>query len=324
MLVKVSIIIPNYNHSNFLDKRLDSIFNQTYRNFEVILLDDYSIDSSVEILKKYANHPKVAHFIINTKNSGSPFQQWNKGVTLAKGEYIWIAESDDYANKRFLEKLVPYLEENPKIGIVYCQSYIVDENDSIISSKISWTQDLDKTRWYESFINNGKNEVAKYLIIKNTIPNVSGTLIRKKSYLNAGMAPINMKMAGDWYFYLSILRQYDIAFVKNKLNYNRYHATVTRNHNTKEKILTRLIEGCVVVNYGFNHFIIDPSIKDQVRKNITKKILSKITREDLLKPKFWQLMYFYIRIDHLFGLKALIYLASKTQTKLRKNLAALK
>ena len=62
---EVSIIVPNYNHAQFLKQRLESIFNQTYQNFEVILLDDASTDKSVSILEKYSKHSKVSHFIVN-------------------------------------------------------------------------------------------------------------------------------------------------------------------------------------------------------------------------------------------------------------------
>ncbi|MCW8968588.1 MAG: glycosyltransferase, partial [Flavobacteriales bacterium] len=71
----ISIIIPNYNHALFLKKRLESVYNQTYPHFEVILLDDASTDNSIEILNTYKSHPKTAHLIVNTQNSGSPFKQ---------------------------------------------------------------------------------------------------------------------------------------------------------------------------------------------------------------------------------------------------------
>ena len=103
----VSVIIPNYNHEKFLQQRIDSVLNQTFQDFEVILLDDSSIDESLEILNKYENHPKVSHLIINKMNSCNPFKQWEKGIKLAKGDFIWIAESDDFAENCFLEENVP-------------------------------------------------------------------------------------------------------------------------------------------------------------------------------------------------------------------------
>lgn len=98
----VSIIIPNFNHSRFLRERLESVFNQTFEDFEVILLDDASTDSSVEILEEYAKDPRVSHLVVNKENSGSPFRQWQRGIELSQGKYIWIAESDDSCDPDFL------------------------------------------------------------------------------------------------------------------------------------------------------------------------------------------------------------------------------
>lgn len=114
----VSIILPNYNHSKFLQERLHSIFNQTYADFEVIILDDCSTDDSVSILKEYEVHPKLSYFIINEKNTGSPFLQWKKGIDLAIGKYIWIAESDDSCELDFLEKQVGLLEREKGVVAV--------------------------------------------------------------------------------------------------------------------------------------------------------------------------------------------------------------
>ena len=94
---KVSIVVPNYNHARFLPRRIDSILGQSFQDFELILLDDCSADDSRSILSKYADDPRV-RIEFNEVNSGSSFKQWNKGVRLAHGEYVWIAESDDYAD----------------------------------------------------------------------------------------------------------------------------------------------------------------------------------------------------------------------------------
>ena len=83
----VSVIVPNYNYARYLDARIDSILRQTWTDFELILLDDASTDTSREILEKYRNHPRVSRIEFNTQNTGSPFQQWMKGILLA-GENI--------------------------------------------------------------------------------------------------------------------------------------------------------------------------------------------------------------------------------------------
>ncbi len=93
--MRVSVILPNYNHSKYLKQRIDSILNQTFQDFELILLDDNSPDDSVDIIESYRDHKRVSHIHLNKENSGSTFKQWERGFSLAKGEYIWIAESDD-------------------------------------------------------------------------------------------------------------------------------------------------------------------------------------------------------------------------------------
>ncbi|MEG2479884.1 MAG: glycosyltransferase family 2 protein, partial [Mucinivorans sp.] len=91
---KVSIIVPSYNHAPYLKERLDSILGQTFRDFELIILDDSSTDNSQQIIEQYSSEPRVSHVVYNKINSGNTFVQWQKGVDLAQGEWIWIAESD--------------------------------------------------------------------------------------------------------------------------------------------------------------------------------------------------------------------------------------
>src|SRR5580698_2020180 len=114
----VSVIIPNYNHARFLRRRIDSVLSQTFQDFEVILLDDCSTDESRSILALYSADPRV-RIEFNETNSGSTFKQWNKGVRLARGKYVWIAESDDYADARLLERLVAVLDNQPEATFAY-------------------------------------------------------------------------------------------------------------------------------------------------------------------------------------------------------------
>lgn len=276
---KVSIIIPNYNHSVYLKQRIESVLNQTYQDFEVILLDDCSTDNSGVVLSGYAKHPKVAHLIINTNNSGSTFKQWEKGIKLAQGKYIWIAESDDFANLCFLEKLVPIIESNPKIGIAYCQSYKVDENGMNIGNMIEWTNDLDNARWKTDYTNNGLAELEKYFIYKNTIPNASAAIFRKAAIV------LNRKLhkfflCGDKYFYTQILLRNDIAFCAEPLNYYRFHTNTVRKKINHYNLLKEVM---IWLRLVFYHIEITPAIK--------YKILDKS----------WGFSAFFILIDNSYS-----------------------
>lgn len=122
----VSVIVPNFNHAPYLAQRIDSILAQTFADFELILLDDCSTDSSRGVIERYREHPKVAHIVVNERNSGSTFAQWRRGLALARGRYVWIAESDDYADPEFLATLVPLLDADSEAVVAFTGSHMVD------------------------------------------------------------------------------------------------------------------------------------------------------------------------------------------------------
>jgi len=232
MSIKVSVIVPNYNHERYLKQRIESILNQTFHDYEIILMDDCSTDNSISIIKSYQHHPAIT-VVINEVNSGSTFKQWNKGVSLAKGNYIWIAESDDYADERFLETLVKKLDTNPAVGLAYCQSWKVNEQGEVIDDMVSWTNDLDMAHWYSDYVEEGREELSRYLIFKNTIPNASAVLFRKAIYEQAGYADTSLKICGDYLCWVNMLHISDIMYSAKHLNYFRTHTNNVRSKFSK-------------------------------------------------------------------------------------------
>ncbi|NRS89392.1 glycosyltransferase involved in cell wall biosynthesis [Flavobacterium sp. 7E] len=222
----ISIIVPNYNHEKYLVQRLDSIFNQSYTNYEVILLDDCSTDSSRDILSEYAKNAKVAHCVFNNSNSGNTFKQWNKGIALAKGEYIWIAESDDFCEPNFLEEVIKPFMNNKEVVLSYCQSNRVNKDGVITGDWLAHTDDLDSNFFCDKFLVDGNFFVEKFLIFKNVIPNASALLIRKKALESVGDLRVDneLKYCGDWLLYFKVVLNNNIAFNSKKLNYFRYHS----------------------------------------------------------------------------------------------------
>ena len=222
----ISIIVPNYNHEKYLTKRLESIFNQTYSNFEVILLDDCSTDNSRNVLSQYAKNSKVSHCVFNEVNSGNTFCQWQKGIDLAKGEYIWIAESDDYCEPNFLEKVSEPLIKYDKVALSYCQSNRVNENDIITGNWKDHTDSLDLKQFEKDFIIDGNYFIQKYLIHINVIPNASAVLFRKENIKISKDIFSNhqLKSCGDWIVYLQQVINYDVAFIAESYNNFRFHS----------------------------------------------------------------------------------------------------
>lgn len=223
----VSIVVPNYNHEKYLKQRLESIFNQTYVHFEVILLDDCSTDTSPNILSEYAKNPKVSHCIFNEANSGNTFIQWNKGIALAKGDFIWIAESDDFCELNFLEELINPVLQDSEISLVYCQSNRVDETSEIRGSWLSHTNTLDSELFLTNFVMEGNEFIERFLIHKNVIPNASGVLFQRVRAVELGELDIDsvLRTCGDWLFYIKLITNSKVAFNPKSLNNFRQHST---------------------------------------------------------------------------------------------------
>ncbi|MBF4492884.1 glycosyltransferase family 2 protein [Flavobacterium sp. MR2016-29] len=239
----VSVIVPNYNHEKYLTERLNSVYNQTYHNFEVILLDDCSTDNSREILSHYAGNQKTAHCIFNKINTGNTFKQWNKGISLAKGDLIWIAESDDFCDNYFLEKLtIPF--QDSEIVLSYCQSNRVNEFGDVTGTWITHTDNLNETLFLNNFSMNGNEFIRNYLIFKNVIPNASAVIFRKENAIQIGdldLDPI-LKTSGDWLFYVKLLANSKIAFNHEQLNSFRYHSNSVISNFLKKDERSLIIE----------------------------------------------------------------------------------
>lgn len=225
----VTVLVPNYNHAPYLKKRLDSIYAQTYRNIQVILMDDCSKDESHIILQEYAQ--KNAHntiFIPNDVNSGGVFNQWQKGIKLAKGDIIWIAESDDFCSENFLASLVPAFA-NEAVMLAYAQTVFVRTDETPFWSIQDYLADISPDMWHSPFLRTGPQIVEQALAIKNIIPNVSSALFRKVDKLELLSDPEwkKMRTCGDWVFYLHLLRGGMVYYTPEATNYYRIHTTNT-------------------------------------------------------------------------------------------------
>lgn len=239
----VSVIIPNYNHATFLKERIDSVIDQTYSNFEVIILDDKSTDNSKEIIEKYRMNNNVSHIEFNTKNSGSTFTQWGKGLELAKGEWIWIAESDDIAELDFLEKMVETLQKE-KSQIAYANSMIIDDKGQ--ASTWYKFKNMPFKEQFKPFQNDftlASNEfINSWMTTDNFIPNASAVVFSKeiaRSIYNENQECLSsFKLMGDWFFWISFLSKAELAsYSSNSLNKYRCHDKSVRSEKIKFRTL---------------------------------------------------------------------------------------
>jgi glycosyltransferase involved in cell wall biosynthesis len=293
---RVSIVVPNYNHERYLTARLDSVFAQTYRDYEVILLDDCSTDRSAELLAAYAERPRVAELVLNQSNLG-PFGQWQLGMAKAKGEYLWIAESDDVAEPAFLERMVAALDRRPTVGVAYCQSQVIDEGGQILFDNRRWTNDLDPELWDTPFQIEGTRALRDFFVFKNVIPNASAVLFRRELFERVSPEIAEFRYTGDWLAWTDILRNCDLYFTPELLNRFRHHAQSTRVRRRFEQTAQYLSEVYRIVS-GIAQ---QPGVGDMRRNEAYDQLAIKSYREigvrSLPSPRSLRLVQNLCRYD---------------------------
>lgn len=226
-LDRISVVVPNYNYAHYLPERLNSILGQDYPIFEILFLDDRSTDQSLEVAHEILSaHAIDFRIVSNAKNSGSVFRQWKKGVDLARGTHVWIAEADDTCGENFLGETRKGFR-TPGVVLSYCESRQIDENGQVLANNyLPYVSDIDARRWLTPFVMDG-DRAAHSFCIKNVVPNVSAVLFEAgslRAVLDEHIERIlRYRVAGDWLVYVLLLRQGRIAFTPVPANAHRRH-----------------------------------------------------------------------------------------------------
>ena len=271
----VSVVVPNYNYRRFLKKRLFSIFSQTRRDMEIVFLDDCSTDGSVALagdLLSRCGLPYSVH--VNSANSGSAFSQWSKGLSLAKGEYVWFAEADDAAAPPFLEKTLAIMEKDPGVALAYTASSVIDEKNRLIDPGFYKRLHgiVSATKWDSDYTNDGEDEIRESLFVMNTIPNASAVVMRADALKAAGGIPAGYVLSGDWLTYVKLLLGGRLAYIDQTLNYNRLHGKrVTWLHDKSELYFK---ESLAIAEYIVSRIAVPDSSKIKYLDNLFRQIVS--------------------------------------------------
>lgn len=251
--VLVSVIIPNYNHAAYLVQRIESVLSQTCQNFEVILLDDCSTDDSRAIMERYRSHPKVSYVIFNEKNSGSPFKQWVKGFAMAKGEMLWIAESDDYAAPEFLEKCLRKMELSSS-DFVHTDSAIVDENGRGTALYSQSRNNFFKSNlWSQDHSTLPGQTILDYNLYRCIVNNTSSALFKRKLIEGLDTQKLgSYRNAGDLFFFGYILTKTSCSYIAEPLNFYRHHGENTTTLNSKTGLVKK--EAYEILTHQILHY----------------------------------------------------------------------
>jgi len=253
MTPEITVIIPNFNKSKYLEQCINSVLNQTFKSWNLIVIDDASTDESKKILNKFINHKQIA-IIKLKKNKGVSFCR-NLGMRLAQAEYISFLDSDDYWLEDKLEKHLNFLK-NKNYVFSYTDYFFFNENN----------KNVKKTT-------NLHSEFNLLSFVKNTSINTS-TIILKKNSIGYSRFK-KMTLLEDYIFKCDLLKKNIIAYKFNQAS-TAYRIT---NDNRSSGLLKNLIQLIQVnkkynkFNIFFNFYVVTNVIFNSIKKYGLRKYL---------------------------------------------------
>lgn len=300
MKYNVSVIIATYNKSNLILRTIQSVINQTFQDFELIIVDDGSDDNTLEVIKKISVKDKRIKYIYQ-KNQGYA-SALNNGISLSNGKYIAILDDDDEWLPEKLEKQIQIFEKYPSVYLVSCWLFKISENNKRLFKTYSGL--IENRKWCDFFKSNG-------------ILTSSSILFKKEIFDELGGFDSKLKLVCDLEFYIRVINNYDIYFLPIPLlNYYDYSNSLSKKDfwlkwpsefnyilNKYEKVLNKC-------KYAQIYFLktLGTCYLLQGKYKIAREFLLKCIKLNSFKLRFY-LQYFLTFIPFIY--KNLLFLKRK-------------
>ena len=217
--MKFSVIIPLYNKAPYVKKALEFVCAQTYRDYEIIVINDGSTDNSAIIAEEYLNGVEgISYQILSQQNAGVSAAR-NNGVAQASGDYIAFLDADDWWEPTYLERMAQLIEDYPEAGLYACNYYYHKDGKNIIKVDIP-----------TGYFNYPKEYYKNFAMPVWT----GGTMIPRQIYDEMGGFPLGIKLGEDFLLWAKIAMQYKVAFLNEPQAY--YNNTLPPNHRATYKL----------------------------------------------------------------------------------------
>lgn len=215
----VSVIIPTYNRKNFIIQAIESVINQTYKNLEIIVIDDGSSDNTKETLKDYILNNKIKYFY--KENSGVSNTR-NYGIEKSTGSFLAFLDSDDFWKHDKIEKQINLFKSNDKLGLVHtCYTTLLDNQEI--------TKHPDNPNYYQG-------KVFEKMIQFNMVA-TSTVVIKKECIEKSGLFFQEYSPCEDYDLWIKISKYYEFAYLNEALAFYRENSTnnISKNLDKFEK-----------------------------------------------------------------------------------------
>ncbi|MCX6718067.1 MAG: glycosyltransferase [Candidatus Staskawiczbacteria bacterium] len=264
----VSIVLPTCNGSRYLKQSIDSCLNQTYKNLELIIVDDGSSDNTADIIKSYSDR-RIRYFK-HEKNLGLP-AALNTGFAKSAGEYLTWTSDDNFYAKKAIARMAEVLEKNKDIGFVYANFYLIDEAGKILKPlRAGSPKSLDNNNFIGACF-----------------------LYRREVYEKIGEYDLKLRLAEDYNYWLRIRQSFKMKRINDFLYYYRHHQNSLTSLNKLAEIAAQVQKagrGYVSCSAEYYHqgkvFFYKKDYKS-AKKSLIKSVASK-----LFNFASWKLLIF--------------------------------
>lgn len=221
---KVSVVITCYNYRKYVRQAIQSVLDQTYQDFEVLVVNDGSTDDSETVIQSFLPHPKIKY--LPQKNGGQANAK-NSGIKNAKGEFVAFLDADDFWEKTKLEKQLPFFD-NPRTGVVYGRSICVNEIGQVLEHQPG-----------RLALHRGR--ILEHFIFDNFVP-FSTAIVRKSVFDDCGLFDESLAMAIDWDLWLRFSVKYEFDYTDEVLLFYRWNhpGQMSKNYGVREECSDRI------------------------------------------------------------------------------------
>ena len=287
----VTILIPVYNTEKYISKAIESIINQTFQDWTLLVLDDCSTDNTYDIVLKYAAKDRRIQALRNEKNLGM-MPNWNKGLSLCKGEYWGKLDADDYWAPTMIEKSIQILENNKNVALVCSKYQIVDENNIVKNPPEIPNFAKNKEFSCIDLVKLGPQKMFQYNILRQ------GIGLMRRSFFEQ-TSNFNILDNGDTEMWYRIGAHYNIYCIDEVLHYHRiwsesFMRKNSDNNEYRRNVNFYEVRKHILEYYFSNNFLSKKEFKFFIKEN--RFIFNSY------------LIYFYRKKYHV--IKTLYYLLS--------------
>ena len=253
--MKVSVIIPTYNRAHLLPQAIDSVLNQTFKDFELIIVDNYSSDNTESVVKSY-DDKRIRYF--KNQNNGLIGVNRNYGIQKSRGEFIAFLDDDDLWLPEKLEKQVKLLNSNQELGLVYSDIYIIGSNGNLLKDT------------YFHRVKPFRGNVFNELLVVNFICNLT-VVVRKEALSKVGVFDLKYVIAQDYDLWLRLVECYPVDFIEQPLAKYRLHSESASQKN----VVLSYQEEAQVKDYWLSR---NPNLKREVGGRVRRRKAARYSR----------------------------------------------